>query len=419
MTQRLSLWLIGPVALVVALVLLGVGYLALRPAGPLLREAQFSLTTISPNADGLDDITRIDYVLSRPATVSIYFLDADGNRYDFRLNRPRESGRHTLLFSGVVRGYTLPTDDLQGDVLERVLADGEYTWVIEAVNADEQMQLTGLLTVREADTTLPDLRGFSVFPQTFTPNRDGIDDRTTINVYLSKAADLRVWLVDADGNLTPVPEAASLSLPGEPGLKTYDYEGGVDRGAQPPADGTYIVRALAEDRLGQKVQVESTLTIANGGIPRAEIVNAAVEFSETTVVLGNELTFTLTVENYGTAPIRTTGPASGTVYRFDENANTLGWFDESGAWRIGIDCDTCIRDYPYRWALGTPEELTKIGEYYYLMPGQRVTVTGTIILTEQPPRNPLYFWAGLIHEDVEISNVNNRVDPHLVTIEAP
>ena len=50
------------------------------------------------------------------------------------------------------------------------------------------------------------------------------------------------------------------------------------------------------------------------------------------------------------------------------------------------------------------------------MPGERATITGAITITDVPARNPLYFWAGLIHEDVEISNVNNRVDPHFITI---
>jgi hypothetical protein len=34
-----------------------------------------------------------------------------------------------------------------------------------------------------------------------------------------------------------------------------------------------------------------------------------------------------------------------------------------------------------------------------------------------PSLNPQYFWAGLIHENVEV--VNNRVDPHLITIVEP
>jgi hypothetical protein len=31
-----------------------------------------------------------------------------------------------------------------------------------------------------------------------------------------------------------------------------------------------------------------------------------------------------------------------------------------------------------------------------------------------PSRNPQYFWAGLIHEDVTV--VNGGVDPHFITI---
>jgi hypothetical protein len=55
---------------------------------------------------------------------------------------------------------------------------------------------------------------------------------------------------------------------------------------------------------------------------------------------------------------------------------------------------------------------------YYLRPGQRATVTGGIVLDQIiESRNPQYFWAGLIHEDVEIALINNRVKPNRVTIE--
>jgi len=123
--------------------------------------------------------------------------------------------------------------------------------------------------------------------------------------------------------------------------------------------------------------------------------------------------------------MRTSGPPSGWVYRsMRENAAALGWYEESGAWRVGINCETCQRDYPWRWALGTPESLQTITEngvtYYYLPAGQRAVVTGGIVLDEvQAKRNPQYFWAGLIHEDVEIAAINNRVDPHLITVEQP
>jgi len=417
--MRITARLTIPAALTAFALLAATAWFILRPAGPLLRAASFGVAAISPNADGVADITTIQYELARPANVSIYFIDSDERRFNFRTDRPRASGEYELLFSGIVEGFELPDEEVGGEILARVLPNGDYTWVIAADNAEEQATLSGTLTIQEADTTLPDLHGFSISPDLFTPNRDGISDRAWINMYLTKQASVMVSLIDDTGTQRPIAEQAGTILPGEPGLHTFEYEGGVDLGASPPPDGEYVVFALAEDLLGQKVRAAGTLNIRFGGVPRADIVNATVEFEDTTVVLGDTLYFTLTVENYGVTPIRTTGPEPEFIYLQDENANTHGWFDESGAWRVGIDCDVCIRDYPWRWALGTAVNLTKIGEHYYLMPGQRATIQGGITITEEPARNPLYFWAGLIHEDVAVSNVNNRVDPHFITIVTP
>jgi hypothetical protein len=403
-------------ALLASAVLLAAGWLWLRPAGPLLRAAEFGLDALSPNADGVRDVTRITYRLARPARVSISFLDESGRRFRFRSDNPRPSGEHQLLFSGIVAGFTLSDEEFEGQILARVLPDGDYTWIIEAAGGNEREELTGALTVAGVDSALPEMRGFSVSPPLFTPNRDGISDRVWVNMYLTKSAHVSVHLLDDAGNQRPIAERAGDIAPNEPGLHTFEYEGGVDLGVSPPPDGVYQVVALAEDAVGQKTRVEGQLTMEHGGVPRADIVNAQVEFSDTTVVQGERLEFTLTVENYGAAPIRTSGPAPGFGYAQDENANSFGWYEESGAWRVGIDCDTCIRDYPWRWALGTRDELTRIGEHWYLMPGQRATVSGDVTITQIPARNPLYFWAGLIHEDVEVSNINNRVEPHFITI---
>ncbi|MBI3360924.1 MAG: hypothetical protein HY023_07425 [Chloroflexi bacterium] len=417
--MRLSPLITTFVTLILAAALLGVAWYFLRPAGPLLRSAALSPGAITPNADGNSDVASITYDLSRPAYVSIYFVAAGGTRYNFREEKPRDSGEHSLLFSGVVEGFTLPGEQLDNRILRRVLPNGTYRWVIEARESPSAVSETasGDLTLSDADTALPEMRGFSVYPQTFSPNQDGIDDRTTINVYLVKQSDLHVTLIGQDGITFPIPEKQGAIKTGEVGLHTFDYEGGVDLGATPPPDGTYTVLAETSDAVGQRMQTSGKLTITEGGVPRADIVNADVAFSATTLVLGDTLVFTLTVENYGNAPIRTSGPPPGTIYDMTQNSNTLGWYEESGAWRVGIDCDTCIRDYPWRWAVGQPSDLQKIGEHWYLMPGHRATVTGGVRLTEIPDRNPLYFWAGLIHEDVEISPVNNRVDPHFITIE--
>jgi hypothetical protein len=427
--MRLSVWVTTLVAVGVTAGLLVGAWLVLRPGGPALATARFSLAAISPNADGDQDVTRITYTLRRPASVSIYCLDAQGTSFYFRRDQPREAGTHTVDFSGIVAAYVLPGEQFEGELLARVLQAGAYTWVIEASeNSRPSGRITGPLTIAEADTTLPLLENFTVSPLVFTPNQDGLDDHTWINVHLAKdvAADgLRLALIDAAGQAVSIAEfEVSAAVPlGRAGLHQYDYDGGINLGQEPPADGTYTLRAEAEDRMGQKMVVTNTLTIKNAGMPFAEIVRGEVRFSATTLVLGQTLYFTLTVENYGLAPIRTSGPESGWVYTsMGENANTLGEYDQSGAWRVGLMCQTCIGDYPWRWAVGTRAELTNIPDehgqaQYYLMPGQRAVVTGGVVLDKiVESRNPQYFWAGLIHEDVGISVVNNRVGPLEITI---
>ena len=87
---------------------------------------------------------------------------------------------------------------------------------------------------------------------------------------------------------------------------------------------------------------------------------------------------------------------------------------------MGIGYENELSNYPYRWAIGGNDDLEKIGEHYYLMPGQRAVITGGIrVVGPFGNRNPQPVWAGLIHEDVEISQFNNRVDTHDILIDMP
>lgn len=396
---------------------------------PLLSEVSFSKDLITPNADGKDDVLRIQYRLSRSARLSIYFLDEAGNRYVFRDREPRaptgEREPYSVYFSGVVQGYTLPGENFEGfTVVQRVLQDGVYTWVVEATDdAGHTERVTGTLTVAEADTVLPELRNFTVSPPVFTPNRDGISDRARLNVFVTKPyATLLVYLVGADGTRYHIAEdERSPARPGERGLHTFDYDAGVDLGADPPPDGTYTVWAEVQDAVGQRVVATSTLTIKNGGVPRAYILNGEVEWSARSVALGETLWFTLTVENDSPVPIRTSGPPPGTVYDSDQNYATLGETIQSGVFRVGIHCENALINYPWRWAVGDSSVLVKDEEgHLYLPPFTRAVVTGGIrFVSVEGKRNPQYCWAGLIHEDVEISQVNDRVDPVFLFIQAP
>jgi len=416
----------------IAVVVLAVGLAAawqfIQPGGPPLSAASIALPAISPNADGKTDITGIHYALRRPANISIYVVDPAGQRYYFRQDKARAAGAYDITFSGVVDAYTLPGEKVPNTLQARVLQNGQYTWVIAATDAQgQQNQITGALTITDADTALPEIDAFTISPPVFTPNQDGIDDHAIINIGLSKdipADGLKVYLLNADGSQQlPIGEAVTPIQPGQRGLHEFDYDGGIGQNLRPPPDGQYIVRAVAEDRVGQRVSADSHVTIQNGGLPKADIVLGQVKWSSDQVLFGQPLTFTLVVENYGTAPLRTSGPDSGWQYTsMAQHANSIGQYQQSGAWRVGINCDTCLSDYPWRWALGKTADLTNIPDsfgrpQYYLMPGQKVEVTGSIVLDKIiTSRNPQYFWAGLIHEDV--AEVNNNVDPQLVTIVA-
>jgi hypothetical protein len=423
--------------ILLAAMMLGVA-LSLTTCGqkPLLSQVSFSVDRITPNADGDTDVLKITYDLSRSADVSIYFEDEEGNRYTFRDHVPHAPSveePYQVYFAGVVDSYVLPDERFEGFTVEkRVLQDGVYTWTVEATDVEGvTAQATGTLTIAEADIALPELRGFSVYPPVFTPNRDGIGDRATINVHLTKdVEELIVYLVGKDERGNEVRHSVEwkekLTPQNEAGWHEFDYDAGVDYGADPPPDGSYPVVMRAQDAVGQWTTATGTLTIENGGVPRAYILNGEVDWSgatvpKVTVPLNGTLYFTLTVENDSRVPIRTSGPPSGTVYDSDENYATLGEHVQSGVFRVGVHCENNITDHPWRWAIGGPEDLVADDEgHLYLPAGQRATVTGGIRFVDVvEARNPQYCYASLIHEDVEISLVNYRVDPVSLTIEVP
>jgi hypothetical protein len=430
--MRIPVWLTALLATVGLAAVVGLVWTAANADPRILKDVRFSHSRITPNADRDDDALRISYWLNRQAHVSIFFDGPDGQRYYFREAQPRPPSSeepYTVLFSGVVAGYRRPGDAFAGTILARLLPDGDYRWVVEALDsAGLREEVSGSLTIAAGDPELPELRAFTVSPPAITPNRDGLSDRATINYYLSKEAEsVRVYLLGPDGLRYDIPETETVNPPGAAGQHTYDWAAGVDDGALPPPDGSYTLVAEAADAEGQRVQVTNMLTLAQGGVPRADIVAPAagdqVVFSSESVVVGQTLYVTATVDNFGETDIRTTGPWPGTCYDLDQNYNTLGFVEEPGAWRFGLDFETSQRNYPFRWGVGRPEELVQRevdGEIYYFLPqGRRAVVTGCVRLTEVPPRNPLYFWAGLIHQDVEIAQFNNRVDPHLILIGEP
>jgi hypothetical protein len=411
---------------------------------PLLSDASVSPQVISPNADGIDDATNIAYKLSRNAAISIYLENSDGERFSFREERPRSAGEYRVQWGGVINQPRWLKNEFGEQLVKSwVLPDGPYTWVIEATDENGHTERAeGPITLTGGDGTVPELRKFTVALPTFTPNQDGLDDRTGVGYFLNKDVDsVQVYLYSPSQPDVryPIEEQERAAKPGEAGYHYYDYDGGVDRGADPPPDGPYVVVAEARDLAGHHVVVSSTLTIEDGGKPRAEVVNGdiqwggavtSIEGTELYLPLGATLCFTTYVENYGRVPIRTAGPPSETQYRSDQNYNTLAvemgqesYHQQAGVWRFGVNLDVSETDFPYRWAVGLPDELRKEvidgHEQWFLDPGKRGTVMGCIEMVGPFPREQIYAWGGLIHEYVGISTENNYVDRVLLHIGEP
>jgi hypothetical protein len=385
----------------------------------LVHDVEVQPAVLSPNADGVDDVARISYKVSRACQVYVYFVDEEGQQHFFRDGNKRAPGEYEALFGGGIGGHVLP--------------DGKYTWVVEAVDekSGERGRVEGLLTLQNADSQGPQIQDFKVFPQVFTPNQDGINDRVSISYRLLEPAQVEVYLTDESGNHYPVGlpktrwsqedfdlEQSPSKVQLDAGLWEYDYDGGIDMGASPPQDGDYTVVVEASDAAGNLVKKEAPLKIEDGGLPLAEI--QTVEFYPTVVPLGGTLDVTVTVQNVGAVAIRTKGPESGTTYTSHENFNTLGFYEEPGVFRVGVDFEgnSSGRSYSYRWQLGRDEDLEERiingQRYLYLLPGKRVTVVGHITILDKPPMVSPYYWAGLVHEQVRI--VNDQQNPTQISI---
>jgi hypothetical protein len=159
----------------------------------------------------------------------------------------------------------------------------------------------------------------------------------------------------------------------------------------------------ATDSAGNVTRAERPLTIADGGIPQAQIVTAT--FTPHSVPLGGVLKLEVTVKNTGSVALRSTAPPPGTQYTSDENFNSKGYYEEPGAFRVGLDYEgnSVGREYPYRWGLGKD-----------LAPGESVTITGTLQVTLRTPRPEPHFFVGLVHEDV--AKVEDKRFPQKITI---
>jgi len=376
-------------------IVLGAFLLAGCSTTPLLSTVAISAPTLSPSGAG-ESVT-VSYTIGKTATVSVELVDANGVRYLLRDNviRKASSDAYQLRIDG-----TAPTGDpiLQ----QRALPSGQYQAVVTAITATGE-RATGqvALTINSADTPPPMIENLVAFPTTISPNADGRDDVSEITYQLPVTATVDISIMTPDGRTLPF-------ITGEesgPQVHRQVWNGKTTDG-QILANGeyTYTIRAL--DRYGNIVTTSDTITIADSGQPEATITYSYM--APQALLLGDVLTVTIRIENTGTVPIRTYGPASGYEYTtndvFSSIADGKYTAKSGGFWRIGVDWDAnsggAAKRYPYRWAM-TPRTPDKWKFPYVedeFLPGERCEVIARIKILQQ--ENKMGFYVGLIQDGV-------------------
>ena len=156
------------------------------------------------------------------------------------------------------------------------------------------------------------------------------------------------------------------------------------------------------DAAGNAVRVTRTLTITEGGIPRADVAGGEIDWQGemNRIVLALIGRQTLLYHNRHQRRHRADSyvwpVARAGRINLHENSNTLAlkqhddaWLQQAGVWRFGINFDTTGVDFPFRWAVGRQEDLerrmVKGHEQWYLLPGKSGKVSGCIVINEAPP----------------------------------
>jgi hypothetical protein len=181
-------------------------------------------SSVTPNADGVDDSAVISYRLSLPATVTATLLDPAGTQLSTLFSEPKPAGDQSFVF------------------LPQALADGAYRIVLTAVGARGKV-VTGSVDVLVNRV----LSGFSASRKAFSPNGDGRLDTIDFRFTLASPAHVQLrglrddaWVVTPFvGDLAPGPQ-----------LLTWDGTKRIGR----PLDGAYAAELTVADVVGSVVQ---------------------------------------------------------------------------------------------------------------------------------------------------------------------
>jgi hypothetical protein len=341
----------------------------------------------APSPELRDQRNRLDvhYRLNAPATVSSRIVSPTGAEWLIHADAPRPTpGEYVLQFDGTVAG--------PGANERRVLPGGDYRVVLDVQAGAQRQEAHVPMTVRDADTVVPDIIDLALWPDRISPNFDARDDVTHMTFRLVKDARVSAYLdqITPSGTYRRVwMGEENRTLAGEQSL-TWD---GIANG-QPLPNGEYILGIRARDRAGNVVERGLPLAIEDSGIPEASILVAHI--GPLRITRGAEVCLEAIVRNTGQTILRTEGPDPGYVYNSMDTYASIDnhrFPERAGYWRVGLNwsgsTDTTGATYPYRWGFGRD-----------LAPGEEVTVHGCVkVFNEQ---DKLVYSAGLIQENVAV-----------------
>ncbi len=352
-------------------------------SGPFLSELEVTRNDIVPDGSGVHDEADIFYTLTKRAEISARMTGPDGKTYELRPPQLRAPDRYEIPFKGLVR---VPNQNWL-----RVVPDGMYRIVVQAKDPTGSILTRETsISVKNADTTPPEITDVFVDPTTFSPNGDGIDDTCKVSYGLTKAADVRVYATDAAGGFYLI-EALNKK---RAALASFEWGGTAAGGTTVLPDGKYTLHIEATDSAGNFTDATSTVAIQLGGTPRVEITD--VKFTPSALAVGMDLNVSITVKNTGTVPVRTLGPKPGTKYTTDMNFSSFLdpadpsralYYERAGVWRVGVSWQNAPQPYPVRW--GFFDDLNR-----QLMPGESVTIQGAIQVLTRTQYSQV-FYAGI------------------------
>jgi len=368
-------------------------------SGQFLSPLSVSASTITPNGSGRDDVADVDYTLSKRADVSATLIGPDGKTtYVLRPSQTRAPDDYQIAFDGTV--------PVPGKKWLRVVPNGTYRFVVQAkAPSGQTVTREAPITIKDADTTPPEIANVSVQYPTFTPNGDGDQDTTNVGYQLTKKAKVRVYATSATGafNLILAPKALDA------GMLSFAWDG-TDQNGNVLPDGKYDIHIEATDLAGNFTDYVTQVAIANGGTPRASISD--VKFTPVAIAVGGSVHVQVTVKNTGTVPIKTLGPPSGYTFQTDKSYASIVsdkgipiYYERAGVWRVAVGWQNEAIEYPCRWGFFGADYLKKnssgqpdgSGTFSRdLMPGEQVVVTGTITISQNLAQiNSQRFFAAL------------------------